>query len=487
MGNSNISSYLYKFCERILTHATTFVVSIILARLLSPSDYGTLSIIMFFVVFIQVIIEGGLSSALIQKKDTTNKDYDISLTITLLMALAFYVILFFVSNTLEKWLMMQGLSDYLCVVALILFPSAFLSVYKAKLVREMMFKTQMYVTFVGAVVSGIIGIIVAYLGYGIWALIAQQMSTSIIMFVLYALITKWMPKIVFRTDYRRAKQLYDYGWKIMLTNLLVRGNNEIMGLAIGKCCSPAVLGLYDRGKQFPQAAAENIESTVQGVLFPILSRTQDDKTILIQRLRRIQIMMSYISFFLLAVIAGASTSFIPILLTDKWSECIPYLILWCVCYLPSVPSIIAVTAINSVGNSDMTLKRQILSTTPSLIACLVVIILTQNVLWVLIVKIIMIPYFYGITAFYLAKSIPYNYRDQIKDILPSLFVSICVFLGVYYMSYMHINNFLLLTFQCFVAFVILIILSSLFRLEGYIMIKDLIKGHLKNRSLWECF
>ena len=479
MGKSNISSYLYKFSERILTHATTFVVSIILARLLSPADYGTLSLIMVFVVFIQVIIEGGLSSALIQKKDTTNKDYDITLTITLLMALAFYLLLCFVSNSLETWLKMQGLSEYIRVVALILFPSALLSIYKAKFVREMMFKTQMYVTFVGAFVSGLVGIVVAYKGYGIWALIVQQMLTSVLMVVLYAFITKWMPKIVFSADYGRVKDLYNYGWKIMMTNLLVRGNNEIMGLAIGKCCSPAVLGLYDRGKQFPQAAAENIESTVQSVLFPILSRTQDDKTILIQCLRRIQIMMSYISFFLLAVIAGASTSFIPILLTDRWSDCIPYLILWCVCYVPSVPSIIAVTAINSVGNSDMTLKRQLLSTIPSLLVCLIVVILTKDVLWVLIAKIIMIPYFYGITSFYLSKSIPYSFKEQMKDILPSFVVSVVVFFGVYGFSYLNMNAYATLSIQCVAACLIIVLFSSLFRLEGFLLIKDVVMGYIK--------
>lgn len=479
MADRILSSYFYKFSERVLTHATTFVVSIVLARLLTPADYGTLSIIMVFVVFIQVIIDGGLSSALIQKKDTTTKDYDITLTITLIMAFAFYMLLYFVSNILENWLEMDRLSRYLRVVALILFPSAYLSIYRAKLVREMMFKTQLYVTFLGSLISGIVGIILAYKGFGIWALITQQMSTSIIMVLLYALISKWVPWITFRADYGRAKQLYNYGWKIMVTNLLVRSNNEIMGLAIGKNCSPMILGLYDRGKQFPQAAAENIEGTVQSVLFPILSKVQNDKTLLVKHLRKIQVIMSYLSFNLLAFIAGSSTSFIPILLTERWMACIPFLILWCVCYIPSVPSIIAITAINSIGNSNMTLKRQLLSTIPSLFVCLVVVIITRDVFWVLVAKIIMIPYFYGITSHYLTKSIPYGFRDQMKDLLPNLVVSLCVFGSVFFISSFNLNAYVTLLLQIIAACAMLLVLSSTMHIEGYVIIKEIIMRYIK--------
>lgn len=474
MGKSNISSYLYKFSERILTHATTFVVSIILARLLTPADYGTLSIIMVFVIFSQVLIEGGLSSALIQKKEVEKKDYDTTLTITIVLALCIYVMLAAFAGAIENWLCMEGLASYLRVVALMLFPAAYLSVVKAKLVREMLFKVQMYVTFIGSTLSGLLGIWMAYAGFGIWALIVQQLSTTVFLLLLFILCIKWIPSVTIHIDMEKAKELYNYGWKIMATNLLVRGNNEIVSLGIGKQFSKESLGLYDRGKQFPQAASENIDSTIQSVLFPILSRCQNDIVQLRERTRNMQVIGAYLLFFILAIVAGASPTYIPLLLTEKWMGCIPFLIAWVACYLLNVYTIIATTAINAVGYSSMTLKRQLLTTIPSLIVVLIVVALSKDVFNVMIAKILMIPYMFVVTAYYQKMAIGYGYLDQLHDLLPSLMASFCVFAVLYLLNNVEIHSLSLLVMQGVVSILIYALISVVFKMKGMVYIKELI-------------
>lgn len=466
MANSNLSSYLYKFGERILTHATTFVVSIILARLLTPTDYGTLSIIMVFIIFSQVIIEGGLSSALIQKKEINEEDYNTTLTLTLILSLLFYISLAVSANSFERWLNMHELSLFLRIIALSLFPAAFLSVIKAKLVREMRFQIQMYITFICSFLSGLIGIYFAYSGYGIWALIIQQMSHTVLLLALYGIWIKWFPKIIININFQLARQLYDYGWKIMLTNLLVRGNNEIISLAIGKNFTKASLGLYDRGKQFPQAASENIDSTIQSVLFPILSRCQHDKSSLLTRTRNMQTLGSYMLFFILAIIAGASPTYIPLLLTEKWIGCLPFLIAWTICYTLNVYTIIATTAINAVGYSKMTLKRQLLTTLPSMAILLYVVITTTDVFNIMIAKILLMPYMFFITAYFQKKAIKYRYSDQIKDLFPNFLNALVVFGGIYGCNYFELPGIVILMTQCVVACIIYLGISYLFNLNG---------------------
>lgn len=463
---SNLSSYLYKFGERVLTHATTFVVSIVLARLLTPSDYGTLSIIMVFIVFSQVIIEGGLSSSLIQKKEINEGDYNTTLTITLILATLFYIILCYSSNLLEGWLNMPKLALFLKIVALTLFPAAYLSVIKAKLVREMRFKIQMYVTFICSLLSGITGIIFAHAGYGIWSLIIQQLTNTTLLLILYSIRIQWLPKIIFNINLSIAKQLYDYGWKIMLTNLLVRGNNEIISLAIGKNFTKASLGFYDRGKQFPQAASENIDSTIQSVLFPILSRCQHDKVQLLAKTRNMQSLGAYLLYFILAIIAGAAPTYVPMLLTEKWIGCIPFLMAWCICYILNVYTIIATTAINSVGYSNMTLKRQLLTTLPSLAIVLYVVISSDNVFNVMIAKIFLMPYMFFITAYFQKKAIKYRYADQIKDLLPNLLMALVVFGGVYICNYIELHRIVILIIQFMAGCIIYLGLSYIFKVNS---------------------
>lgn len=463
---SNILSYIYKFAERILTHATTFIVSVVLARLLTPTDYGTLAIIMVFITFSQVLIDGGLSSSLIQKKIVDKQDYDTTLSITIYLAFFIYVVLAFCAGFIESWLNMEGLATYLRIVSLSLFPAAYLSVIKAKLVREMRFKVQMYVTFIGSILSGLLGIWMAYSGYGIWALIAQQISNTVFLFLLFVISIKWLPSITFRIEWGRAKVLYDYGWKVMTTNLLVRGNNEIVSLAIGQHFSKASLGLYDRGKQFPQAASENIDATIQSVLFPILSRCQNDIAQLRDKTRNMQVFGAYLLFFILAIVAGTSPTYIPLLLTEKWQGCIPFLMSWVICYLPNVYTIIATTAINSVGYSSMTLKKQLLTSIPSLLIVLIVVAFSKDVFNVMITKIIMIPFMFFVTAYYLKKAIGYGYVNQILDLLPSLVAAIGVFFVLYFMNGINLHPIVILCTQCITSILVYGAVSILFKMKG---------------------
>ena len=275
--SSTLTNLSWKFAERISSQLVSFVVSIVLARILAPSDYGAIAMVMIFVTLANVFVEGGFSSALIQKKDADKLDFSTVLYFSVVFSIILYAVLYISAPYISRFYGKdyEILTPVLRVIGLQVIVFGVNSVQQAYVSRKMMFKKFFWSTLVGTIVSAAVGLIMAYSGYGIWALVGQQLTSAITnTFVLY-LVTRKLPGLMF--SFKRLKGLFGYGAKILGASLLVTLFLDLRSLIIGKIYSAKDLAFFDRGKQFPNLIVANINSSVGAVLFPKMSQEQDNK------------------------------------------------------------------------------------------------------------------------------------------------------------------------------------------------------------------
>ena len=273
---SLLSNLSWKFAERIASQAVSFVVSIVLARILAPSDYGAIAMVMIFVTLANVIAEGGFSSALIQKKDADKLDFSTVFYFSIAFSIVLYVTLYFAAPYISLFYGegYEILTPVLRVIGLQVIIYAANSVQQAYVSKKMMFQKFFWSTLIGTIVSAIIGLAMAYSGYGIWALVGQQLSMAITNIIVLYLVTRKLPGVMF--SYERLKGLFNYGAKILGASLLVSLFLDLRSLIIGKLYSAKDLAFFDRGRQFPNLIVVNVNSSVGAVLFPKMSEQQDD-------------------------------------------------------------------------------------------------------------------------------------------------------------------------------------------------------------------
>lgn len=271
--------------ENVSQFAVSFIVSIVLARLLSPDDYGLLGIIAIFTAICTAIINGGFTNALIRKKNVTNDDYNTVFIVNMGVSLLLYVVIFFCSTLIACFFNHIELIQLTRVSSLGIIIGASALVQQTMLTKRIDFKTQTKITLIASVASGIVGIVMALLGYGVWSLVAQQLSSQCLRTILLWVFSKWAPQLQFSIN--SFKELFGFGWKIMISGLLDTIWKELSQVIVGKYYSPATLGQYTRAKQFSTLFSSNLTSVIQRVTFPVLSEIQDDKKRMIFAYRRI--------------------------------------------------------------------------------------------------------------------------------------------------------------------------------------------------------
>lgn len=272
-----IKGLFWKLLERFGVFGCQFILQLILARLLSPDQYGALAIMMIFITIANVFIQFGFNTSLIQSQSVNEKDYSSVLWVSLLIAAFFYLIFFWGAPYIANIYGMPELLDSLRVLALILFPGAVNAVQLAKVTKEMNFKAIFYSNLIAIVVSGTIGVLLAYKGYGLWALVVQNIINSVIICIIMRFTVQL--KLYLFCDIKRVKILFSFGWKLVISSLLNSITENIRGLVIGLKYDSSMLGYYNRGMQFPQYAASVIQGTLQSVLLPAMSEEQNEKAI----------------------------------------------------------------------------------------------------------------------------------------------------------------------------------------------------------------
>lgn len=466
-----VGGFLWKFAERISSQGVSFILGVILARLLMPEEYGIVAMVQIFITIANVFITSGFCTALIQKKDADDSDFSTVFYCSMAMSLLLYLLIFISAPLIASFYNLPGLTNITRAYALILLLYGYHSVQSAWVSRHMVFKKFFFASFLGTLFSGLLGVFLAYSGYGAWAIVVQGLvNVGVNMLVLRAMIT-WRPRFTF--SWHRAKKMMAYGSKILGADLIGTFFNELQQIIIGKMYSPADLALFNRGKQFPLLIVSNVNATIGSVLFPAMSNHSDhpDK---IKRMTRKSIQLSsYIMFFCMVLLIIVAEPLIRLLLTEKWIACVPYLKLVCLANMVSVVSTANLQAIKASGYSGSVLKLELYKK-PVYLALIIVssfhsvyaIALTLPIYSVYSAIVNMLPN---------KKILDYSMTEQIIDFIPAGLLSGCVFLASIPISSMVHNDLYLLCIQSASAVFLYVILSYLFKVKSFTSFINLLK------------
>lgn len=464
----------WKLFERFGVQGTQFILQIVLARILDPEHYGVLSLMVIFTTLANVFIQRGFNTALVQNKDVTEEDYSSVFWVTTGVATLLYAGLFFAAPVIASFYEMPDLVAPFRVLCLILFPGALNSIQLAIISRRMDFKQVFRSNVLAIAVAGITGIVLAYLGAGLWALVAQNLlNTSIACIVMWATV-KWRPRFVL--DFQRIKVLFSYGWKLLVSGLLDTLYQDLRSLVIGKKYDSGMLGFYNRGKQFPQFIIDAVNGSVQSVLLPAMSAQQDDKAKVKALMRNSVMISSYIIFPLMAGLAGVAVPLISLLLTDKWLPSVPYLQIYCftLAFYPVHTS--NLQAINAMGRSDIFLKLEVIKKAIGIAMLFFAVFFFDSPIAIALTGAVSAVTSSFINAFPNKKLIDYSYFEQMKDILPSMLVSFLMLGCVLAVSLLQLHPILTLGIQILTGVIVYVILSALFRLEPMRILLQLIRA-----------
>lgn len=475
-----IKSLIFKFMERCGYQGIAFIVQIVLARLLDPTDYGVLTLLTIFINISQVFVQSGFNTALIQRKDVTKKDYSSVFYLSISIALLLYAVLFFLAPFIADYYDMPQLKQVLRVMALILIPGAFNSIQNAKIAKEMKFKQLMYCTLGAVIISGVVGITMAYMGFGVWALVGQQFSNQVSICIIMLLVVKWRPMAVFEIS--RIKVLFSFGWKLLCSALLDTIYSELRSLVIGKKYNAATIGYYNRGKQFPQLIINNVNGAIQSVMLPALSKEQDNKTKMKTMMRRSIVTSSFIIFPIVMGLAVIAEPMVSLILTDKWLPCVPYLRVYCFIFAFYPIHSANLQTLNAQGRSDKFLKLEIIKKTYGIVVLLITVFCFDSPLAIALGGAVTTFISCFVNASPNKKILNYSYFEQIKDILPSMIISVIMGLVVYCVLFFNLSSWLTIIIQISVGVVVYIGLAEIFKLECYCYLKNMIFGFLKKRK-----
>ena len=463
--------------DNVLKQGITFVVGIILARLLSPDEYGLIGILTIFISVFNAIVDSGFTNALIRKQNITDIDYCTAFYTNLVISIVMAIVLFFCAKPIAVFFGREELVALTQVMSCIVVINALSLVQKARMTKHIDFKTQTKVTLISVIISGIIGIWMAFQGYGVWALVGQQISAKLLNTISFWYFNKWYPKIMFSWD--SFREMWSFGWKLLVSSLIDTTWKEIYQVVVGKCYSPMTLGLYTRAKHFSQLFSSNLTSIVQRVSYPVLSSIQDDKPRLKQAYQRVIRNTMLPTFVLMLGMAACAKSMILVLIGEKWLGCVPLLQLICPAGMLYPLHAINLNMLQVQGRSDLFLKLEIIkkciAVGPLLLGIFV------SIYWMVGGAIITSCIAYYLNAYYSGPFLNYSIKEQVKDILPSFCIALIMAFLIYLMSFLPINYFLLLPAQIIIGAAISISICERFYLPEYIELKGIVMSMIKRK------
>lgn len=470
-----LSGLFWKFGERITAQLVSLLVSIILARLLSPDDYGAVALVMVFITIANVFVSSGFGNALVQKKDADNLDFSSVLYINIAVSILIYAVLFISAPFIAKFYGMPILNPVLRVLGIRIPVAAVNSIQHAYVSRHMLFKRFFWSTLFGTVISGIAGIIMAYSGFGIWSLVAQYLINTCTDTVVLWFTVKWRP--ILACSFERAKPLIKYGWKLLVSGLLDTGYTQLRSLLIGKIYTSEDLAFYNQGEKYPQVLCVNINSSIGSVLFPAMSQFQNDKDRVKEITRRSIQVCSYTIWPIMVGFAITAEPLIRLLLTDKWLPCVPFLRIFCFTYGLWPIFTANLQALNAIGRSDIFLKLEIIKK----ILGIIVLVISIPFGTLAIAEGLIITSIAGIfiNAAPNVKLLKYSFKEQLSDLLSPFVLSLIMAAIIFPISKTGLSDIAVIIIQVFCGAVIYLIGSVISKQEGFLYILNFFKKREK--------
>lgn len=469
LKNKTLAGLFWSFLERVGSHLISFVVSIILARKLMPDDYGLIAIVLVFVNLCDVFVNGGFGAALIQKKCVKEQELSSIFWLSLMVSVFLYIVLFFSAPYIASFYKMPVLVPVLRLLGLRLPLTAFNTVQRAIVSRSMQFRTYFYGSFFGTIISAFVGVIMVYNDWGVWSLVGQQITSAISVTVIIAICVRWYPRFIF--SFNSVKSLFSYGWKMLAGSLIDSIYNDFRSLYIGKLYKPSDLAFYDRGKQFPSLLVINVNSSIAAVLFPALSKKQDDLFAVKNIMRRAIKTSSFIIMPLMIGLIAVAHPLVVLLLTEKWLPCVVFIQIVCLemALMPIQTS--NLQAIYALGRSDIGLKLNIIKKSVGFIIILLTATYSVKAMaWGGVASAIFASF---VNSYPNKKLLNYGYWAQMQDIFPCFLLSILMGAIVYLLNFIPLNNLIvLLIIQAITGLIIYLTLSFVFRVESLKFILD---------------
>lgn len=473
LTNKTIKGVGWNSIDRIVNYGIAFLIGIVLARLLSPEEYGLIGIIGIFTAIFNIILDSGLSIALIRKHGVTNIDYCTVFWTNLMLSFALTAIFYFSAPLISSFFKRTELIPYIHVMSFILVINALSITQQAILTKRIDFKTQTKISLIAHTLSGAIGIVMAYTGFGVWALVAQQMTSRLFTTVLLWFYNKWWPKLLF--SWLSFKELFNFSWKILIAQIISTVFNQLYQAVIGKVYNPNMLGQYTRAQQYGQLVSGSVGDVVLKVSLPVMSSIQNEDERLLRAFRSIIKTTILISSVLLIGMSACAKSLIFVLIGEQWLPCVPMMQILGFSMMIYPLHQININMLIVQGRSDINLILQIikcvLAVGPVLIGVFVglypMIICSVAVGWIALI----------LNSYYSGKKFNYTWWMQLKDIAPSLVIAFIMAIPVYLLSFIPISEYVLLPIQIIVGFVVTIALCEWWKREEYIQLKHIVSDN----------
>ena len=470
LKDKTVKGVAWSGIDNVAQYVVTFVVSIVLARLLTPDDYGLLGIVAIFTAICTALINGGFSTALIRKKEVTEEDYNTVFIVNLGMSLLLYLVIFFCAPLIANFFNREELILLTRVSSMGMIIGALAIVQQTILTKRIDFKTQTKITIIASIVSGIIGVLMALLGCGVWSLVAQQLTSQVIKTVLLWVYNHWIP--LFKFSVASFNDLFGFGWKMMVSSLLVTIWKELYQVVVGKFYSPAVLGQYTRAKQFATLFSSNLTSVVERVSFPVLSNIQDEKERMINVYRQLIKTTTFITAVGMFFLAAISEPLLYCLIGPKWHEAATYLPLICIPGSLYPLQALNLNMLEVQKRSDIFLGLEIVKKTialgPLFIGAVV------GIMPMLYANIITSIIAFFLNSYYSGKFLGYTPWMQIIDVKSSFLLATIIAIIVYPMKYLPMSYWLILPIQLAGGVIVFFVICSWAKLKEYEEVKKLI-------------
>ena len=465
-----VKSFFWKLFERVSVQLIQFIVMIVLARLLMPSAYGIVALITVFISLCDVIIDSGLNTALIQKKNADNLDFSTIFFFSIGLALAVYGIMFMSASAIADFYSQPELVPVIRVLSISLVFGAINSVQRAYVSKNMLFKRFFYSCLLSVIISGCLGIFLAYRGFGVWALVGQTVSNQFFTLVVMWFLVRWRPVMQFSFD--RFKELYSYGWKILAANLITSLFTNFRKLVIGKYYAPESLAYYEKGDQLPMMAIGNIFSSVQTILLPTLADSQDDRHKVKMMMRRSTKLSCFFIYPIMVGMIVAAKPIVLLLLSDRWLPVVPFLQIMCIANFFRPITISNWEAIKALGYSGITLKLELVKKVVDVVILVVsALIGVFAIAWGCVLFNFLCIF---INLYPNRKLLNYGVKEQIADAIPTLLISLLMGAAVYWIQFLEFHLIAILTLQLLIGLVVYVSLSYVFKEESFLYITQMI-------------
>lgn len=472
LKDKTVKGTIWSAADAFLGQGVTFLVGILLARVLTPAEYGLIGIVLIFTIILSGVVDSGFSNALIRKKDTTDDDYNTMFITNMVISIVMFFLLYISSPIIAQFFGRQELVDLCRVMGLILIIQALSITQTTILTKQIDFKTKTKASLMSAIGSGVVGIGMACAGLGVWALVGQQISKSLLYTIVLWTLVHWWPKMSFNKDC--FHYMWGFGWKLMVSGLLNNIWNQMYQVVVGKFYSPATLGQYTRSKEYAGIFSQNFTVIIQRVSYPALAEVQDDTERMVQAYRKVIKISMFITIVCLILLGAISEPLIYCLIGPQWGEAASYLPLICLSMVLYPLHSINLNMLQIQGRSDIFLYLEIIKKIIGIVPLLLGIFVDiYYMLWGVVITGI-IAFF--LNSYYTGRKLKYSSWMQIKDISGSFAVSFIVAIMIFFLKYLPFTYWLILPMQLAVGGLLLVLICETTKKEEYMELKVIAKS-----------